>query len=78
MDLTKYKSKLNTLRQCIINVELAQTAYRTAVENCSYGMQGAEKLAADAKKQLESTERTLECQFRIMALQSNEEVLNER
>lgn len=77
MDLTKYKNKVNLLKQCIINVELAQTAYRSAIENCSYGMQGAEKLAEQAKEQLESTTRTLECQFRIISLQK-QEVLNER
>ena len=77
MDLMRYKNKLNALRQCITNVELAQAAYRSAVENCSYGMQGAAVLASEAKEQLESAERTLECQFRIIALRSNKEVTNE-
>lgn len=65
------------LNRCITNVELAQTAYRTAVENCSYGMQGAQDQAAQALKQLEAAQRTLECQFRIAAMDVNKEVYNE-
>lgn len=68
----KYKNHVNMLNRCITNVELAQTAYRTAVDNCSYGMQGAKEIAEQAKQQLESAQRTLECQFRIAALQSQE------
>lgn len=77
MDLTKYRNHVNKLKQCITNVELAKAAYRTAEENCSYGMHGAQEKAAEAKKQLEKCQDTLECQFRISMLDI-QEVPNER
>lgn len=76
MDLTKYKNQVNSLKQCIINVELAQVNYRSAAEAVSYGEKGAEERLKQAKEQLESTERTLKSQSRIICLQ-NEEVCHE-
>lgn len=76
MDLTKYKKQLNSLRQAIINVELAEIAYRTAEEALSFGMIGASERVKQAKEHLEMTERTLESQSRINCL-LNQEVVNE-
>lgn len=76
MDLTKYKNQLNSLRQAIINVELAQVAYRAAEESLSYGNSGANERLEEAKRNLEIAERTLESQSRVNCL-LNQDVLHD-
>lgn len=72
MDLTPYKNQLNALRQCIVNVELAQVNYRSALEAQSYGVVGASEMVNKAIDQLKTTEDTLRSQSRINCLLNQE------
>lgn len=72
MDLMPYKNQLNRLRQSIINVELAQTAYMDAIEMVSHGMHGAGERVKEAEQNLQAAEQTLKNQSKINEILNQE------